>query len=95
MHVTQYLSNYIKREYLYVGGPEKLDKTHICAVYKAALQSKSIYNLLDLVPKVIYILRAADGMSINDVNIFEGGGTVLWMGFYADIFLEIKMVQWI
>ena len=51
----------------------KLDKTHICAVYKAALQSKSIYNLLDLVPKVIYILRAADGTSINDVKIFEGG----------------------
>ena len=45
---------------------QKLDKTHICAVYKAALQSKSIYNLLDLVPKVIYILRAADGTSIND-----------------------------
>ena len=52
---------------------QKLDKTHICGLYKAALQSKSIYNLLDLVPKVIYILRAADGMSINDVNIFEGG----------------------
>ena len=45
---------------------QKLHKTHICAVYKAALQSKSIYNLLDLVPKVIYILRAADGTSIND-----------------------------
>ena len=53
---------------------QKLHKTHICAAYKAALQSKSIYNLLDLVPKVIYILRAADGTSINDINIFERGG---------------------
>ena len=60
---------------------QKLDKTHICAVYKAALQSKSIYNLLDLVPKVIYILRAADGTSINDVNVIEGGTCVFKWGF--------------
>ena len=69
---------------------QKLDKTHICVVYKAALQSKSIYNLLDLVPKVIYILRAADGTSINDVNIFEGG-TVCSNGVFRGHIQGIKM----
>ena len=35
--------------------------------WQYTLQSKSIYNLLDLVPKVIYILRATDAAGCREM----------------------------